>query len=87
VTESIEELRRLIGENDKRIVEAVNERLKLVSRLWEIKRDVGVRRLDPERERALREELSSANPGPLSAAGLEELVGHLLALTKRELDA
>jgi chorismate mutase len=86
VSDSIEELRRRIGENDRRIVEAVNERLRLVARLWEIKRELGVHRLDPEREQALHQELSQANPGPLSAMGLEKLVGDLLALTKRELD-
>jgi chorismate mutase len=87
VSEPIEELRRRIGENDARIVEAVNERLRLVERLWEIKRELGVHRLDPDRERALRQELREANGGPLSAEGLEALVGHLLALTKRELEA
>jgi chorismate mutase len=40
--------------------------------------------VDPERERALLAELAAANPGPLSAEGLEELVAFVLDLSKRE---
>ena len=79
------ELRRRIGENDRAIVDAVNLRLRLVEELWRLKEERGDARLDPERERRLREELSAANEGPLSADGLDRLVGELLELTKRAL--
>jgi chorismate mutase len=80
------ELRAQIAANDRAIVEAVNERLRLVTELWQIKEMHGNERLDPDRERRLREELTAANGGPLSADGLDVLVSELLALTKRELD-
>ena len=80
------ELRARIGENDRAIVEAVNERLRLVAELWRIKATHGADRFDPDRERRLRAELAAANAGPLSAEGLNALVTELLALTKRELD-
>ena len=80
------ELRARIGENDRAIVEAVNERLRLVAELWRIKATHGADRFDPDRERRLRAELAAANAGPLSAEGLDALVTELLALTKRELD-
>ena len=80
------ELRAQIAANDRAIVEAVNERLRLVTELWQIKEMHGSERLDPDRERRLREELAAANGGPLSAEGLDVLVSELLALTKRELD-
>jgi chorismate mutase len=79
-------LRARIGENDRAIVAAVNERLRLVAELWEVKERHGAERLDPERERRLRDELARANGGPLSPAGLDALVDALLALTKRELE-
>ncbi len=82
----VAELRSRIGANDRAIVEAVNERLRLVSELWTLKREQGLDRLDPDRERRLREELAAANPGPLSAGGLDALLSELLRLTKRELD-
>jgi|RhiMetdeSRZDD1v2_1073273.scaffolds.fasta_scaffold1458779_2 3-deoxy-7-phosphoheptulonate synthase / chorismate mutase len=81
----ISDLRARIGANDAGIVAAVNERLRLVAELWELKAAQGTERLDPDRERRLREELAAANAGPLSAEGLEALVTELLALTKREL--
>jgi 3-deoxy-7-phosphoheptulonate synthase/chorismate mutase len=83
--ERIDELRARIGANDREIVQAVNERLRLVAELWRVKEQQGSERLDPDRERRLREELAAANDGPLSAEGLDALVGELLALTKREL--
>ena len=79
------ELRRLIGENDGAIVEAVNVRLRLVDELWQLKAERGDARLDQEREQRLRDELRAANEGPLSQDGLDRLVGELLELTKREL--
>ena len=80
------ELRARIGANDRAIVAAVNERLRLVTELWERKEAHGAPRLDPDRERRLRDELAAANTGPLSAEGLDALVSELLALTKREID-
>ena len=83
--ERFAELRRLIEESDRAVVEAVNVRLRLVEELWRLKAEQGAARLDPERERRLREELRASNPGPLSNEGLDRLVGELLELTKREL--
>lgn len=81
----IGELRARIDANDRAIVDAVNERLRLVTELWQLKDVAGADRLDPDRERRLLEQLAAANGGPLSPEGLELLVRELLALTKREL--
>jgi len=86
VNDEVDRLRAAIGANDRTIVAAVNERLRLVTELWELKHQLGVDLLDPDRERRLRAELAAANEGPLSAAGLQRLVDELLTLTKRELD-
>ena len=82
----IDALRVAIDENDRAIVAAVNQRLRLVTELWQLKRELGVDRLDRNRERSLRAQLATANEGPLSADGLDRLVDELLALTKRELE-
>lgn len=84
-SDRIEELRAHIGVNDRELVGAVNERLRLVGELWALKRERGLARVDPERERQLRAELAAANDGPLSDDGLERLMTELLALTKSEL--
>jgi chorismate mutase len=85
VSDRFEELRAEIAANDAEIVRAVNHRLRLVEELWRLKAERGDERLDPHRERRLREALARLNEGPLSEQGLERLVEELLALTKREL--
>ena len=85
MSDRFEVLRAEIAANDAEIVAAVNRRLRLVAELWRLKADRGDARLDPDRERRLREELARSNDGPLSEEGLERLVDELLALTKREL--
>jgi chorismate mutase len=87
VSDRVESLRAAIAANDRRLVEAMNERLRLVEELWRLKDELGLGHVDPERERVLRAELQRTNDGPLSPEGLERLVGELLALTKRELRA
>lgn len=85
MSERFDELRGRIAENDRAIVASVNLRLRLVAELWRIKAEQGAPLLDPEREQRLRAALAAANEGPLSADGLDRLVGELLELTKREL--
>jgi 3-deoxy-7-phosphoheptulonate synthase/chorismate mutase len=85
VSDPLEEIRARIDATDRTIVEAVNERLRLVNELWRLKETHGAPRYDPDRERRLRAALAAANAGPLSAEGLDALVDELLALTKREL--
>lgn len=85
MSDPLAELRARITANDEHIVALVNERLRLVEELWKLKVEVGAPRLDPERERALRDQLEAANGESLSPAGLEYLIATLLELTKREL--
>jgi chorismate mutase len=87
VKERFAEIRREIMENDEAIVAAVNRRLALVAELWQLKAQLGLDTVDPDRERRLREALAAANDGPLSPAGLDRIVTDLLDLTKEELDA
>jgi len=87
MSDRFDELRELIAENDRTIVAAVNERLRLVAELWEIKQRRGDPTVDPDRERALRASLAATSLGPLSPGGVDRLVTALLDLTKAELAA
>ncbi len=80
----LNELRSQIDAADARIVGAVNERLDLVERLWRLKAELGIERLDPGREQEIRASLRAVSSGPLTDEGLDELVTALLTLTKRE---
>jgi chorismate mutase len=80
----IAQLRRQITETDRAIVELVNERLELVATMKDYKARRGLEFVDAEREHRMLTHLHRANAGPLTASGLSELFGELLALTKRE---
>jgi chorismate mutase len=81
----IRQLREQISDNDRKIVEAINTRLKLVARMKSYKEARGLPFVDPEREEWMLRYLARANAGPLSEEGLEELFAAVLDLTKREL--
>ena len=80
----IRQLREQISDADRTIIEAVNVRLKLVSRLKEYKESRGMSFVDPEREEWMLSYLTRANRGPLSLEGLQEIFSEVLDLTKRE---
>jgi chorismate mutase len=81
----VRETRERITDVDRRILEAVNERLRLVQELWRHKAEHGLPTLAPAREQWLLDHLAGLNEGPLSDDGLRRLFAEILALTKREL--
>jgi chorismate mutase/prephenate dehydratase len=81
---TLHDLRAQITAIDRAIFAAVNERLRLVARLKQFKREQGLDFVDPEREAALIDERLRENDGPLSADGLRAFYVELLALVKRE---
>ncbi len=81
----ITQFRDQISDNDLKIVDALNKRLKLVAQLKKYKEDHGVEFYDPAREEWMLTFLARANKGPLSDEGLREIFRHVLDLTKREL--
>lgn len=80
----IRQMRDQIVDNDVKLVQVINARLKLVARLRAYKEQQGIGFVDPSREEWMHRFLQGTNAGPLSAEGLRELYGHLLELTKRE---
>jgi len=79
------EARAAIDAADRELLALVNRRLELVRRLHEHKQRSGIALRDERREQAIVAGLQAANGGPLSAAGVAELVRFLLDLTRREL--
>ncbi len=80
----IKQLREQISDNDRKLVETVNQRLKLVARIKTVKAERGMEFVDPDREAWMLQYLVRANRGPLSEEGLRELYQTVLDLTKRE---
>lgn len=80
----VRQMRDAIVDNDLKLMQAVNRRLELVSRLRAYKHDNGIPFVDPEREDWMHKFLQSANRGPITAEGLRELFEHVLSLSKAE---
>lgn len=80
----IQELRDRIDAIDAAILELVNERLDVVHRIKQRKVEAGIDFIDPGREEQMLRELIEANRGPLSDAGVEQLLTTILELGKRD---
>ena len=81
---TIRQLRAQIFENDRRLIDTLNVRLHLVSRVRHYKASRGFAFVDREREEWMLRDLLSVNAGPLSPDGLREIYAAILDLTKRE---
>ena len=81
----IAQFRDQISDNDLKILEAVNKRIKLVQKLWDYKVTQGLDSVDAARENWVLTYLSRANGGPMSNEALTEVFTMLLRLTKDEI--
>ncbi len=81
----VEKLREEIDGIDRDLLAAVNRRLEVVRRLHDRKLERGMALRDPGREESMLQLLAEANPGPLSAEGVQALFRQVLDLTRREL--
>jgi chorismate mutase len=81
----IRQLRQQVSDNDRALIEAINTRLRLVTKLKQYKEEHGIEFVDPEREEWMLRDITRASRGPLSQQGLEEIYAAILDLTKREL--
>jgi chorismate mutase len=81
----IKQYREEISDNDLKILEALNKRIKLVEKLKVYKDSQGIGFVDPAQEDWVITYLSRSNRGPLTEAGLREIFTLVLDLTKREI--
>ena len=80
----IKHYREQISDNDVKILEALNKRVKLVKSLKDYKEAQGLSFYDAAQEDWVITYLSRANRGPLSNEGLREIYSLILQVAKRE---
>jgi chorismate mutase len=80
----VRQYREQISDNDLKILEALNKRVKLVKSLKDYKETQGLSFYDAAQEDWVITYLSRANRGPLSNEGLREIYGLILQCVKRE---
>ena len=80
----IRQFRDQISDNDLKIVELINKRLKLVDKLWRYKAEQGVEVYNQAREEWMLTFISRANKGPISPDALKDLYRYIVEVTKNE---
>lgn len=80
----IKHYREQISDNDVKILESLNKRIKLVKSLKDYKDAQGLSFYDPAQEDWVITYLCRANRGPLSNDGLREIYELILQVAKRE---
>jgi chorismate mutase len=80
----VKSYREQISDNDLKILEAINKRIKLVKSLKDYKETRGYSFYDAAQEDWVITFLSRANRGPLSDEGLRTIYGCILEVAKRE---
>lgn len=79
----LDELRRAIDQVDRSILELVAERVRLVLRVGDYKRQNGLPVYDPERERSLLDRLASTAPAPLDGDTVRRVFERLIDESRR----
>lgn len=80
----VKQYREQISDNDLKILEALNRRVKLVKSLKDYKDAHGMSFYDPAQEDWVVTYLTRANRGPLSNEGLREIYAVILQVAKRD---
>ncbi len=75
----LNEWRRDIDALDRELVELLNRRAKCVLQLAPLKRENNISVLDPEREKAVHDNLRHANQGPLPDESVREIFEAVMA--------
>jgi len=75
----LDDLRLRIDETDRRLIELLNERAKIVARVGEVKRAGGVPIYAPHREAAVLKRVLAMNAGPLSDRAIEGVYRELMS--------
>jgi chorismate mutase/prephenate dehydratase len=80
----VKSYREQISDNDLKILEALNKRIKLVKSLKDYKESAGLSFYDAAQEDWVITFLARANRGPLTDEGLRTIYGCILEVAKRE---
>jgi chorismate mutase len=75
--------RRKIDELDRHLLELINRRAEYALEIGRIKRLAGLPVYSPDREEAIRGNITRHNPGPLSEAAIKRLFDLIIDETRR----
>lgn len=79
----LEELRRAIDAVDQRILDLVAERVRLVLKVGDVKRELKMQVYDPDRERRILDRLAALAPPPLDGTTVRRVFERLIDEARR----
>jgi chorismate mutase len=74
----LDEYRLTIDAIDRRIVEALNERTRVVEEIGRVKREAQLPIYEPKREDLVFANITASNQGPIPAAGLRRIFERII---------
>jgi chorismate mutase-like protein len=78
----VAELRIIIDELDRKLVELLNERARAAQSIGRLKRHTSMPIYEPDRERAVFQNIARANQGPLREQDLDVIYQALIAVMR-----
>ena len=79
----LDELRVLIDDVDRRIVELLNERTRVVEDIGQVKRHAELPVYEPKREELVFANIAGANQGPLAADAMKRIFERIIDEMRR----
>ena len=77
-TDKLADCRRQIDQLDLKIVDLLNQRTEIVHEIGRIKRQLSLPIYEPKREDQVFENVTSHNPGPLTAEALKRIFERII---------
>ena len=68
---------------DRKLLTLLNQRLRITLKIGKIKKGIGKRIYDPEREKEILERLQRKNKGPLNEEDLKKIFGMIIKVCRR----
>jgi len=75
--------REALDSLDRKLLTLLNQRLRITLKIGKIKKGIGKRIYDPEREKEILERLQRKNKGPLNEEDLKEIFGTIMKVCRR----
>jgi chorismate mutase/prephenate dehydratase len=82
-SKKLKENRRTLDSLDQKLLTLLNQRLHITLKIGKIKKGIGKRIYDPDREKEILERLQRKNKGPLNEKDLKKIFGTIMKVCRR----
>jgi chorismate mutase-like protein len=82
-SKKLKENRRALDSLDRKLLTLLNQRLRITLKIGKIKKGIGKRIYDPDREKKILERLQRKNKGPLNEEDLKKIFTTIMKVCRR----